>query len=81
MEIERGTPEVLRALDEVTAAHRLLRGAAQVSWQSGAADRFRAAVDEAEASVRDVRAGIEAALRPVAVADADARPALGTGGR
>ena len=81
MEIGRGTPEVLRALDEVTAAHRLLRGAAQVPWQSGAADRFRAAVDEAEARVREVGAGIEAALRPVAAADADARPVLGTGGR
>ena len=68
---------MLRALEEVTAAHRLLLGARQVPWQSGAADRFRAAVDEAEAAVRQVRAGIELAVRPVAVADAEARPALG----
>ena len=77
MQIERGSPEVLRALEEVTAAHRLLLGAGQVPWQSVAADRFRAAVDEAEAAVRQVRAGIELAVRPVAVADAQARPALG----
>jgi hypothetical protein len=87
MQIERGTPHVLRALDEVAGAHRLLRGAAQVEWRSGAADRFRAAIEEAEARVRSVQVAIEEALRPVGAADADAGAALvgpvdvlGTGG-
>lgn len=84
MQIERATPEVLRALDDVEAAHRLLLGASQVEWESGAADRFRGALAEAQVLVREVRAAIGLTLRPVAAADADPRAAValvGSGGR
>ncbi|MEZ0446229.1 hypothetical protein [Cellulomonas sp. ICMP 17802] len=76
MQIEQGLPEVLRALDEVADAHRLLRGAASVEWRSGAAERFRAAIEEAEGRVREARAAIERAAQPAAGADADAPPVL-----
>ncbi|MET0789839.1 MAG: hypothetical protein ABWY33_11410 [Cellulomonas sp.] len=80
MQIEQGLPQVYRALDDVAEAHRLLLGAVGVEWESGAAARFRAALGEAEVRVREARAAIELAVRPVAVADADARPVLTAAG-
>ena len=72
MQLDDGLPLVLRALDDVESADRTLRGAAQVRWTSDAADRFRAALDEAEVRVRLVRTAVERAVQPVAAADVDA---------
>ncbi|WP_315098527.1 hypothetical protein [uncultured Cellulomonas sp.] len=72
MRAEGGLPHVLQALDEVEAATRTLRGAAQTEWRSEAADRFRAALDEAQDRVRRARIAIEHAVQPVAAADLDA---------
>ncbi|KQR17566.1 hypothetical protein [Cellulomonas sp. Leaf334] len=69
-----GLPLVLRALDDIESASRALRGATAMSWSSGAADRFRAALDEAHGSVHGVLVAVERTVQPVAAAD------LGTGG-
>lgn len=76
MQIEHGLPLVLEALDDVEGAGRALRGAAQVEWSSAAADRFRAALDEAVLCVRQVQVVVERTVQPVAAADLDARGGL-----
>jgi hypothetical protein len=76
MQIEHGLPLVLEALDDVEGAGRALRGAAQVEWSSAAADRFRAALDEAVVCVRQVQVVVERTVQPVAAADLDARGGL-----
>ncbi|GEK21978.1 hypothetical protein [Cellulomonas xylanilytica] len=69
MPFDDGLPLVLRALDDVESASRALRGAAQTSWSSEAADRFRAALDEAHVCVDRVRVAVERTVQPVAAAD------------
>ena len=64
-----GLPLVLRALDDVESASRALRGAAQTTWTSAAADRFRIALDEAHGCVHEVRIAVERTVQPVAAAD------------
>ncbi|WP_421742829.1 hypothetical protein [Cellulomonas sp.] len=76
MQIEHGLPLVLRALDDVESAARSLRGASEVRWSSGAADRFRAALEEAVVCVRQVQVSVERTVQPVAAADLDARGGL-----
>ena len=61
-------PLVLRALDDVQSASRSLRGAARTTWSSEAADRFRTALDEADACVQEVRVAVERTVQPVAAA-------------
>ena len=68
MRLDDGLSLVLRALDDVDGAALALRGAAEVQWRSGAADRFRAALAEADACVHDVRTAVERAVQPVAAA-------------
>ena len=68
-----GLPLVLRALDDVAGASRSLRGATAMSWSSEAADRFRAALADADGCVHAVRVAVERTVQPVAAAD------LGTG--
>jgi hypothetical protein len=68
MRLDDGLRLVLRALDDVDGAAVALRGAADVGWTSDAADRFRAALQEADACVRDVRTAVERAVQPVAAA-------------
>jgi len=76
MHLDAGLPLVLEALEDVQSAARSLRGAAQVDWTSDAADRFRAALGEAEACVRQTRVAIERTVQPVAAADVAARAGL-----
>ena len=64
-----GLPLVLRALEDVESASRALRGAAQMQWTSAAADRFRAALDEAHGCVHEARIAVERAVQPVAAAE------------
>ena len=64
-----GLPLVLRALDDIEAASRALRGAAHMSWSSDAADRFRTALDDAHGCVHEVRLAVERTVQPVAAAD------------
>ena len=64
-----GLPLVLRALDDVESASRALRGAGAMSWSSEAADRFRAALDEAQGCVHGVQVAVERTVQPVAAGD------------
>ncbi|MBO3102465.1 hypothetical protein [Cellulomonas fengjieae] len=76
MQIGHGLPLVLGALDDVVAAHRAVTAAGHVAWRSPAADRFRTALEEADAEVRAAQVAVERAVQPVAAADADAETVL-----
>ena len=67
---------MLHALDDVASLQQTVASAGRVAWQSPAADRFRAVLEEADADVRTVRVAIERAVQPVAAADVDATTVL-----
>ena len=67
-------PLVLRALDDVDVVSRTLRDAGATTWSSEAADRFRAALEEAHDRVHHVRVAVDRTVQPVAAAG------LATGG-
>jgi|GEM_PF-1584324 len=58
-----------QALDDVEAARRALAHAQQVPWVSASADLYRAALADAAAAATAARAGVEAAVLPVAALD------------
>ncbi|WP_203755495.1 hypothetical protein [Cellulomonas chitinilytica] len=65
----RTSPLLACALDDVEAARHAIAVAQQVPWVSVAADRYRAALDDAAASTTAVRARVERATVPVAALD------------
>ncbi len=71
MHNESALPLVVRALEDVSSARRALRHAGPVQWASPAADRFRAALEEADLEVGQVRVALERTVQPVAAADLD----------
>lgn len=70
-------PVAARALGLVEAAGRTLARAHQVDWVSDAADRYQAALTEAQQAVLRSRTLLDAAHHALAVHDAAARDAHG----
>ena len=78
--MQRTGPLLAQAIDDVEAARRALAHAQQVAWVSASADLYRAVLADAAVAAGAARAGVEAAVLPVAALDlAVVRgPAVGT---